>query len=46
MGKSLKWGGGPCDGEVSSFGGINTDVKEGFGSLEEIDGVLCALGGA
>ena len=31
---------------MSSFGGINTDVKERFGSLEEIDGVLCALGGA
>ena len=31
---------------MSSFGGINADVKERFSSLEEIDGVLCAIGGA
>ena len=31
---------------MSSFRGINADVKERFRSLEEVDGVLCTIRGA
>ena len=31
---------------MSSFRGINADVKEGFGSLKEVDGILCTMRGA